>query len=179
VRRIREKTISIIGNQGRSQAQNLRDSGYKVVVGNPEDANRATAKKDVFTVYDISTAASKGDVLFILIPDEVQPAVFKHDVEPNLAPGKTLVFASGYNVYYQLVEPNRTVNLLMLAPRMIGWGIRDLYLKKRGVPVLGAVGNDYTSDAKQTMLALADGIGTFQSGGWRLEIAAPEIDKKT
>jgi ketol-acid reductoisomerase len=165
--KLQEKTISLIGygNQGRSQAQNLRDNGFKVIIGNVKDDYYTLAKNDGFTVSDISAASSKGDILFILIPDEVQPAVFKHDIEPNLAPGKTLVFASGYNYFYGLIEPTNTLNVLMLAPRMIGWGIRDLFLKKRGYPVLGAVGNDYSGDSKQTMVALADGIGALNPGG--------------
>jgi ketol-acid reductoisomerase len=164
----RSKVIGIIGygNQGRSQALNLKDNGFKVIVGNVRDSYYSVAENDGFESYDIATAAETGDILFILIPDEVQPKVFGKEIDPNLGEGKTVVFASGYNYYYGFVVPKKA-DVLMIAPRMIGWGIRDLFLRKMGFPVL--IANDHAGDARKMVLALTDGIGAFQSGGCAIE----------
>ncbi|MFB6217195.1 MAG: NAD(P)-binding domain-containing protein, partial [Candidatus Aenigmatarchaeota archaeon] len=103
-----EKTIAIIGygNQGRAQALNMRESGVEnIIVGNIEDESWDQAKEDGFTVYSISKAAEKADILFFLVPDEVQPEVYESEVEPNLEEGNVLNFASGYNITYDLIEP--------------------------------------------------------------------------
>jgi ketol-acid reductoisomerase len=172
------KAVSVLGygNQGRSQALNLRDSGFNVVVGNIKDDYYSAAQKDGFKVYDIARASEIGDILLILVPDEVQPEVFKREIKPHLDQGtKTLVFASGYNYYFEYVVPDKkTVNVLMIAPRMIGWGVRDLFLKKRGFPVLVAVGNDPSGDSYKMLMALAEGMGAFLPGGCAVESSFKE-----
>ncbi|MGC8569508.1 MAG: NAD(P)-dependent oxidoreductase [Nitrososphaeria archaeon] len=130
-RSIKDKTVAVIGygNQGRSQALNMRDSGLNVIVGNVRDQYAEQAEKDGFKVYSIGEAAGKADILFILIPDEIQPEVFENEINRNFKEGGTVVFASGYNYFYGLVKVPEKANVLMIAPRMIGFGIRDLYLK--------------------------------------------------
>jgi len=164
---IKDKTIAVIGygNQGRSQALNMHDSGLNVIVGNVRDSYAELAEKDGFKVYSIAEAAKKADVLFILIPDEVQPEVFEKDINKNMKENSTVVFASGYNYFYGLVNIPEKTNVLMIAPRMIGFGIRDLFLKGQGFPALIAVGKDYTNDAEDQLLALTDAIGVFKPNG--------------
>src|SRR5579872_6878808 len=101
------KTISLVGygNQGRAQALNLKDSGAKVVIGNREDNYAATAREDGFIPVSIPAAVKRGDVVMILIPDEVQPAVYEEMIAPHLREGQTLCVASGYNVHFGLIKP--------------------------------------------------------------------------
>ncbi len=164
---LKNKTIAVIGygNQGRSQALNMRDFGLNVIIGNLQDSYFETAKKDGFKVLSIEEASKLADIIFLLIPDEVQPEVFKEKIEPGLKEGDTLVMASGYNYFYGYVDPPKYVNVLMIAPRMIGWGIRDLYTKNKGFPVLIAVGQDYSGNSKDILIGLSAAIGVFQEGG--------------
>jgi ketol-acid reductoisomerase len=163
---LKRKIISVIGygNQGRSQALNMRDSGLNVIIGNERDRYALQAENEGFKVKAIEEATKEGDIIFLLIPDEIQQEVFKRKIEPNLGEGKTLVFASGYNYFYGFVKPERC-DVLMIAPRMIGWGVRDYFLKGKGFPVLIAVGNNYTGRAEETLLALTASIGALKSGG--------------
>ena len=164
---IKDKTVAVIGygNQGRSQALNMHDNGLNVIIGNVKDKYAEQAEKDGFKVYSIDEAAKKSDILFILIPDEIQPKVFEQDISKNIKEGSTVIFASGYNYYHGLVNVPEKANVLMIAPRMIGFGIRDLFLKGQGFPVLIAVGKDYTKDAEDQLLALTDAIGVFKPNG--------------
>jgi len=101
---LENKTISIIGygNQGRAQALNLRDSGLNVIVGNIEDNYKKIALKDKFSVYSIKEATEKSDIIFLLIPDEIMNDTFKKEINPNMKPKTVLVFASGYNIGFNL-----------------------------------------------------------------------------
>ncbi|MEM0322267.1 MAG: ketol-acid reductoisomerase [Thermoprotei archaeon] len=164
---IRGKQVVVMGygNQGRSQSLNMRDSGLSVIVGNRSDEYADRARSEGFPVLDIAEAARRADILFALIPDEVQPEVFREEVTPNLRDGCTVVFASGYNYYYGTVTLPEQCNVVMLAPRMIGFGVRKRYLEGRGFPVLVAVGKDYTGDAEKQLLGLADAVGVFRRGG--------------
>lgn len=166
-RLIEGKTFGIIGygNQGRSQALNLRDSGLKVIVGNLNDSYFLQAKKDGFEVYSISEASEKSDIIFLLLPDEVQPLVFKDDIKPKLRDGNLLVMASGYNYYYGFIEPDSNVDVVMIAPRMIGWGVRNNFEKKKGFPALISIGNDHTGQAKDLIYAICYSLGIFREGG--------------
>lgn len=134
---LESSTIAIIGygNQGRAQALNLKESGVEnVIIGNIEDESWEQAKDDGFEVYSIPEAAKQADILFNLIPDEVQPEVYKSDIEPNLVEGDVLNFASGYNITYDLIEPPEHVDVIMIAPRMIGSMVRQLYKEGDGAP---------------------------------------------
>ncbi|WP_101294061.1 ketol-acid reductoisomerase [Halegenticoccus soli] len=162
-----DRTLAVVGygNQGRSQALNLRDSGVEnVVVGNREDASWDRAEDDGFDVYETGEAVSRADVVFLLVPDEVAPDVYEAHVEPNLEPGDVLNFASGYNVTYGFISPPEDVDAIMVAPRMIGSTVRELYLEGRGAPAFVAVERDATGDALDVALAVARGIGATRSG---------------
>lgn len=163
---LKGRTVGILGygNQGQAQALNLRDSGVNVCVGSPRDASAEQARADGFPVYSISEGVRNADIIFVLIPDEVMPAVYAADIAPNLSAGKALVFASGYNITYKRVVPPEDVDILLLAPRMIGKGVRDTYLSGIGFPSLVAVHQDASGQALPLTLALAKGIGSTRMG---------------
>jgi ketol-acid reductoisomerase len=163
---IRGDTIAILGygNQGSSQARNLRDAGLQVIVGNIRDAYGDAARADGFTVVSIAEASARATLLFLLVPDEIMPEVYERDVAPHLTPGKLLNFAHGYNIAFNLIVPPATVDVVMIAPRMIGAGVRDTYLSGEGFPSFVAVHQDATGTAKQRMLALAKAVGSTRSG---------------
>ena len=160
------QTICIVGygNQGRSQALNMRDSGLSVVVGSRRDASYQAAVQDGFAVFGVGEATERSDVIFLLVPDEVMPQVYERDIAPNLAPGNMLVFASGYNITFALIEPPSDVDVVLIAPRMIGAGVRDTYLSGEGFPSLIAVHQAATATAFERMLALCEGIGSTRMG---------------
>ncbi len=160
------QTIAVVGygNQGRSQALNLRDSGLDVVVGNLDDAFRARAAGEGFRVRDVAEAAAGADVVMLLIPDEVMPEVYAREIAPRLRRGACVSFASGYNVAFGLIAPAAELDVVLVAPRMIGPGVRDRYVAGRGFPSFVAVHQDATGRALQRMLALAKGIGSTRAG---------------
>lgn len=164
---IKGKTVSIIGygNQGRSQALNLKDSGINVIIGNIKDEYSDKAKKDGFQVYSISEAVKNSQVMFILIPDEIQKMIFETKITPELKKGDVIVFASGYNYFYGVIDLPSFVTVLLIAPRMIGWGVRDVFLKNEGFPVLVAIGNDSDDKAEKTLIALCIALGVFKKNG--------------
>jgi ketol-acid reductoisomerase len=165
---LQNKTVAIIGygNQGRSQALNLRDSGVKVIVGNVENDTWKRAKADDFEVYTIAEAAKKADIMFILIPDEIMPQVFEAEILPNLEKNNLINFASGYNVHYDFINLPSDMDVTLIAPRMIGKGVRDRFVEGTGFPSLIAVHQDASGQAKQLLLALAKGIGTTKVGAF-------------
>jgi ketol-acid reductoisomerase len=135
-----------------------------VLVGNVDDGYRKTALADGFEPMPIREAASRADVLFMLVPDEVMPDVYRSDVEPELAPGKTLVFAHGYNVAFGMITPPPGVDVVMVAPRMIGAGVRDCYVSGAGFPSFVGVHQDASGHARARMLALAKALGSLRAG---------------
>ena len=159
-------TVAAIGygNQGRSQALNLRDSGFDVRVGNLEDEYAEQARADGFEVLGIAEAAARGNVVMLLLPDEVMPEVYGRDVAPGLQAGDLLDFASGYNVAFGLIEPPPGVDVVMVAPRMIGPGVRERYVSGEGFPSFVGVGQDATGRARARLLALARALGSTRSG---------------
>src|SRR5262249_43268206 len=152
-----DERIAVIGygNQGRSQALNLRDSGLDVIVGNIGDAARARAEREGFAAFDIPKAVAAAQIAMLLIPDEIMPEVYERDVAPGLADGAAVCFASGYNVGFGHVVPKPTVDVLLLAPRMIGPGVRDTYVSGKGFPSFVGVHQDATGRARARLLALA------------------------
>jgi ketol-acid reductoisomerase len=161
------KTIAIIGygNQGRAQAINLRRVGHKVIVGNQEDDSWQQAKSDGFAPLTVDAAAARADIILLLLPDEIAPEIYRGRIEPRLGRGKTLVFASGYNITYKFIVPPREVDVILVAPRMIGQGVYDLPAAGKGYPVLIGVKQDASGGALATALAISDGIGAFLPGG--------------
>lgn len=164
---IRDKVVAIIGygNQGRSQALNMRDSGVKnIIVGSVHDASWDTANSDGFITYSIADAAKKADILFLLLPDEVAPAIYEKDIAPNLHPGAALNFASGYNITYGHIKPAADLDVIMVAPRMIGKGVRETYENGTGFPTFLVVNQDATGHAKEIAVALAKALGSTKAG---------------
>lgn len=158
---LKEKTIAVIGygNQGRSQALNLRDSGMKVIIGNPRDSYLSQAEADSQEVYPIIEAVKQADVVMILLPDEVQANVFNESIRDYLKDGAALSFAHGFNVHFKKFEVPSNIDVIMVAPRMIGEGLRIWYEKGTGFCSFVAVEQDYTGQAQEIVLALAKGIG--------------------
>lgn len=160
------KTIGIFGygNQGRSQALNMRDNGAHVVVGSRSDTSAEQSRQDGFETLPLAEAAAKADILFILVPDEIMPQVMAEHINPGLAAGNTLVFASGYNIYFEKIEPRADVNVVMIAPRMIGRGVREKFVDGTGYPSLVAVHQDATGNAHDLLIALSKAVGSTLMG---------------
>lgn len=160
------QTVSVLGygNQGRAQALNLRDSGIRVVVGNREDEYRAQAVADGFVPVSIREAAEIGDVLLVLTTDECQPTIWPDQIAPGLRPGKALVWASGYNVGYDLIPLPKDVDVIMVAPRMTGNMVRTLFEQGKGAIAQFAVHQDATGHARERTLALCKGMGLTRGG---------------
>lgn len=161
-----DKVVSVLGfgNQGTAQAHNLRDSGVKVIVGNTRDASFEQALADGFETYDVSEAVKRADIHLLLVPDEIMPRMFNEEVQPNLKPGQAIVIASGYNITCGFLKYPADIDVLMIAPRMIGTGVRLGYVNGKGFPSLVAVHQDATGRAKETMLGLCKGVGTLMGG---------------
>ena len=164
---IKNKTIAVIGygSQGHAHAQNLKDSGMKVVVGlysGSKSWNRA--KEHGFRVMEASDAAECADLVVMLVNDDVQPTLYKESIKPHLKAGKALLFAHGFNVHYNQIVPPADVDVLMVAPKGPGHTVRSQFVEGRGVPCLVAVYRDATGTAKQLALAYADGIGGARAG---------------
>ncbi len=163
---LQERTVGIIGygNQGRAQALNLRDSGVRVIIGCLRDESARQAEADQFSVLSIPQAVERADVLALLIPDEVQRQVYQETIARRLRPGQTLDFAHGYNIHFRLIVPPPEVDVIMVAPRMIGTMVRESYLAGGGAPAFVAVAQDASGKALATALALARGIGATRAG---------------
>jgi ketol-acid reductoisomerase len=164
---LRGKTIAVIGygSQGRAQSLNLRDSGLRVVVGlRSEGRSYEVAKADGFEPVPMEVAAERGDVILMLVPDVPMAEVYSRYVEPHLKPGKTLVFAHGYNVHFGRIRPPKDVNVVLVAPKSPGPLLRQKFLEGKGVPALLAVHNDATGEAKSVALAIAKGLGCTRAG---------------
>ncbi|BBD73063.1 ketol-acid reductoisomerase [Sulfodiicoccus acidiphilus] len=162
---LRGTTLAVVGygNQGSAQAKILRASGLDVIVGNVRDSYWEKAERDGFKVYDIPEAVERAQGALLLVPDEVMPQVFKEKVEPSIK-GKDdflLDFASGYNVAFGFVRPPSNADVVMVAPRMIGWGVTELHSKGMGYPVLVGVEQDASGAAWERALALAKGVGAI------------------
>ncbi|MDE0072245.1 MAG: ketol-acid reductoisomerase [Caldilineaceae bacterium] len=160
------KTVAILGygNQGRAQALNLRDSGATVLVGNREDSYAEQAQADGFEPLPIADAAAAGDFLFILTTDESQPFIWDEQIAPGVAAGNTLVWASGYNVGYDLIKPRSDVDVVLVAPRMTGNMVRTLFTEGKGAMAQAAVHQDASGLAWARMMAIAKGIGATRGG---------------
>ncbi|KAH9950384.1 IlvN-domain-containing protein [Amylocystis lapponica] len=156
------------GNQGAAQAQNLRDSGIpneRILIANRPDAYAEDAKSKGFIVeHDFGKAAQVADVIFLLIPDQVQPRVFNGEVAPVLKDTAAIVIASGYNVYYKLLNFKPTQDVVMVAPRMIGSSVRSLYVKGRGFPCFVSAEQDGTGKGLTIAVALSRVVGATKAG---------------
>lgn len=161
------KTVAIIGfgSQGHAHAQNLKDSGVNVVVGLREGSSSVQKAKDAgLEVLSIADAASKGDVVMMLVPDELHRQVWEEDVKDGIAEGNLLLFGHGFSVLYNEVDPPAGVDVGLAAPKGPGHLVRRQYLEGSGVPGLIAIHQDATGGAKALALAYAKGIGCTRGG---------------
>src|SRR3954463_9283129 len=161
------KTVAILGygSQGHAHAQNLKDSGVDVVVGlRPDSGSVGQAEGDGFEVLDVAEAASRGDVVMILLPDERHGEVYREQIADGIAPGNTLLFGHGFSVHYGEVEPPPEVDVALVAPKGPGHLVRRQYTEGSGVPCLIAVAQDASGSAKDLALAYAKGIGGARGG---------------
>ena len=143
----------------------MRDSGAKhIIVGSIHDESWNTANADGFQTYSIAEAAKKADILFLLLPDEVAPEIYEKDIAPNLHPGAALNFASGYNITYGFIKPAADLDVIMVAPRMIGKGVRETYENGTGFPTFVVINQDATGHAKEIAVGLAKALGSTKAG---------------
>jgi len=159
---LKEKTIAVIGygSQGHAQAQNLRDSGFKVIVSEvPGTDNYTLAKKHGFEPMSAEEAGKKANIIHILTPDDVQKKIYYNEIEENMTKGKALVFSHGFNIHFGQIIPPKDVDVYMVAPKGPGHLVRDTFVKGAGVPSLIAVEQNATEKAKELALAHACGIG--------------------
>ena len=164
---LKGKTIAILGygSQGHAQAQNLRDSGCEVVVGQrPGSANHDLAVQDGFKPVSAAEAATRGDLVNLLLPDEVAAEVYDRDVRPNLKPGNLLLCSHGFNIHFGQVVPPKGVDSALVAPKGPGHLVRSEFTKGGGVPCLIAVGDGCSEAGKALALAYAKGIGGTRGG---------------
>ena len=161
------KTVAIIGygSQGHAHALNLKDSGVSVVVGLREDsASVAEARAEGLEVMSVADAASKGDLVMVLLPDERHHDIYNAEIADGLAPGNMLLFGHGFSVHYDEVTPPAEVDVVLVAPKGPGHLVRRQFVEGSGVPGLIAVEQDATGNAQQLALAYAMGIGCTRGG---------------
>ncbi len=164
---LKGKTIAILGygSQGHAQAQNLRDSGFKVIVGlDPERASAQQARADGMVVVSPAEAAKRADWIHLLTPDETQAELYEAAVKPFLHPGKTLGFSHGFSIHFKAIIPPDDVDVVMIAPKGPGHLVRRVYTEGKGVPSLLAIAQDATGRAHQNALCYAHGIGATRAG---------------
>ena len=156
------KTVAILGygSQGHAHALNLKDSGVDVVVGlRPDSSSRAKAEEAGLEVLDVAEAASRGDMVMILLPDEKQAEVWEAEIADGIAPGNLLMFAHGFAIHFEQIQPPAGVDVGMVAPKGPGHLVRRQYEEGNGVPCLMAVHQDASGNAHDLVLAYASGIG--------------------
>jgi ketol-acid reductoisomerase len=164
---IKSKKVAIIGfgSQGHAHALNLRDSGVDVRVGLHETArNRKKAESYGLRVVDVATAAAEADVIMILTPDTSQPAIYEQSIRPHLTPGKTLMFAHGFNIRNGTIEVPAGVDVSLIAPKSPGHRVRETFAEGGGVPALLAVHQDASGQADALALSYACAIGSGRAG---------------
>ena len=162
-----DKTVAVIGygSQGHAHALNLRDSGVNVVIGlRPNGKSWAVAEKDGFKVMPIAEASKTGDIVMILINDEIMAEVFSKEIAPNLAPGNAVAFAHGFNIRYEQIVPPAGIDVFLAAPKGPGHTVRGQFAAGKGVPCLVAVEQDATGKAMEVALAYIAGIGGARAG---------------
>ena len=165
--RLNGKTVAIMGygSQGHAHALNLRDSGVNVVVGLYEGSKSAIKAREAgLEVLSVAEATKKADIIMILLPDELQAKVYENEIKPNLTAGKTLAFAHGFNIHFNLIVPPADVDVIMIAPKGPGHTVRSEYVEGKGVPCLIAIAQDASGSALANGLAYAAGIGGARAG---------------
>ena len=161
------KTVAILGygSQGHAHALNLKESGVDVVVGLREDSSSVEkARADGLEVLPIADAASRGDVVMVLLPDEKQAEIWEAEIADGIAPGNLLLFAHGFSIHFGQIEPSSEVDVGMVAPKSPGHLVRRQFKDGNGVPGLVAIHQDATGNARDLVLAYAKGIGCTRAG---------------
>jgi ketol-acid reductoisomerase len=165
--RLEGKTVAIVGygSQGHAHALNLQRSGVSVIVGLQKDSKSwPKAEAAGLRVVTPSEAARTADIVMLTVPDETAADLYKHEIAPGLRPGKYLAVAHGFNIHFQAIQPDPSINVFMVAPKGPGHTVRSNYEQGRGVPSLIAVHQDPSGDTKQIALAYAKGIGAGRAG---------------
>jgi ketol-acid reductoisomerase len=164
---IRSKKVAVIGygSQGHAHALNLRDSGVEVQVGlRPGSKSREKAEAEGVKVSSASEVAAWADIIMLLAPDTSQPDIYAEHILPNLEPGKTLMFAHGFNIRYGAITPPEDVDVSMVAPKAPGHRVREVYVEGGGTPSLLAVHQDASGKAKETAISYAYALGSTRAG---------------
>ena len=164
---IQGKKVAVIGygSQGHAHTLNLKDSGVDVRVGlRAGSKSAAKAEASGVKVLSIADAAAWADVIMMLSPDTTQGAIYKSDIEPNLKPGKMLMFAHGFNIRFGTIQPPANVDVTMIAPKSPGHRVRETFQEGGGVPALVAVHQDATGNAKALALSYGKGLGCARAG---------------
>jgi len=164
---LKGKKIAIIGygSQGHAHAQNLRDSGMDVIVGELEGSKPwDMAKEKGFEVYTTDNASKMADVIMLLAPDTLQKSIYYKYIEPNLDKGNILCFAHGFNIHFNQIIPREDIDIIMIAPKGPGHIVRRMYKENSGVPAIIAVYQDYSKKAKVYCLAYAKALGAGRVG---------------
>jgi ketol-acid reductoisomerase len=164
---LKGKTIAILGygSQGHAHANNLKESGFKVIVGElAGGGNEKKAKEAGFEVGDAATVVKKADIVVMLLPDELQGDIYRDSVGPNLRKGAYLMFAHGFNIHFGQIVPRADLNVFMVAPKGPGHLVRAQYVKGEGVPALIAIHQDPSGSTRDVALAYAAGIGAARAG---------------
>jgi ketol-acid reductoisomerase len=164
---LKNKTIAVIGygSQGHAHSLNLKDSGYNVMVGlykgSPSWERAEKAGLKVGTVAEVTKAA---DIIMMVAPDQFHKSIYDADIEPNLTPGKMLMFAHGFAIHFNQIVPPKFVDVGMVAPKGPGHRVREVYMEGSGVPALFAIYQDASGQARQLVMAYARGIGATRAG---------------
>jgi len=161
------KTVAILGygSQGHAHSLNLKDSGIDVVVGlRPDSASVEQARSNGLEVTDVADAASRGEIVMVLLPDEKHGEVWREQIRDGIAPGNTLLFGHGFSVHYDEVEPPPEVDVALIAPKGPGHLVRRQFLEGSGVPGLVAIHANASGEALPLALAYAKGIGCTRGG---------------
>jgi ketol-acid reductoisomerase len=164
---LKGKTVAVIGygSQGHAHAQNMRDSGLKVIVANRKDSpNGRLAIEHGFNPMSVDDAVKQADLIIITLPDEVQPEVYNKSIKPNLKKGQALGATHGFNFHFKTIEAHKDVDVILIAPKGPGHLVRSEFEKGGGVPCLLAVFQDASGNARKTALAWGNGVGGARSG---------------
>ena len=167
LKKLKKRKIAIVGygSQGHAHAQNLRDSGMEVVVGLREGSGSwEKAKEAGFKVLSVEEAAKWADIIMILAPDTSQAGIYSEGIAPSLEAGNAVVFSHGFNIHYGQIVPPPNVDVFMVAPKAPGHTVRGQFVEGAGVPMLVAIHQDATGEAKEIALAYAGAIGGGRAG---------------
>jgi ketol-acid reductoisomerase len=169
---LEDKLIGIIGygNQGKAQALNIRDSGLELIVGTPKEKQKQRAIDDKLNIQEIPDVIKKADLIFLLISDKEMIPLYEEEIKPHLTPNKTLVFYSGYNLAFNLMDVPDDIDALLVSPRTTGLGVRENYLNKKGFFTFIGIHQDSSGHAKETLLALTKAIGGLSKGAIELNL---------